>query len=70
VRVENTRGALDDQPVQLLRPNGLSKGFAETMQKIENKRFLDLNFFMGALQPSDPPNLKPSGKKSIRRQTR
>jgi hypothetical protein len=47
--------------VQLLRPNGLSKGFAETVQKIENKCFLDLNFFMRAFQLSNPPYLKPSG---------
>jgi len=31
------------------------------MQKIEDKRFLHLNFFMRALQPSNPPYLKPSG---------
>src|SRR6266542_1700781 len=29
------------------------------MQKIENKRFLNLNFLMRALQPSNPSYLKP-----------
>jgi hypothetical protein len=41
--------------VQLLRANGLSKGFAETVQKIENERLLDLNFLMGPLQASNSP---------------
>jgi hypothetical protein len=55
VRVQNTRSAFDDEPVQLLRPNGFLESLAEAVQKIEDKRFLDLNFFMRALQPSNPP---------------
>src|SRR5262249_3357230 len=60
VRVENARSAFDDEPMQFLRPNGLSEGFAKTVQKIENKRFFDLNFFMRPFQTSNAPYLETS----------
>ncbi len=54
VCVENARRALDDEPVQFMRSNGFAKGFAEPVQKIENKCFLDLNFLMRAFQRANP----------------
>ena len=39
--------------VKLMRPNDIAEGFAEAVQKIEDKVFFDLNFFLG---PFDLPN--------------
>jgi hypothetical protein len=43
--------------MKFLRPNGLSKCFAETVQKIENERFLDLDFLVRTLQCANPARL-------------
>src|ERR1041384_4351993 len=62
VRVQNARSALDNKPVQFLGPDGLPKGFAEAMQKIENQRFLDLDLLVRTLQDSNPPRLEIGAK--------
>ena len=58
VCVQNTRGALDDEPMQFLGSNRFPKRFAQTVQEIEDERFLDLNFLMRALQPANSPRLE------------
>ena len=58
VCIENARSALDDEPMQFLRSNRFPEGFAQTVQEIEDERFLDLDFLMRALQPANPPRLE------------
>jgi hypothetical protein len=48
--------------MKFLRPNGLPEGFAETVQKIENERFLDLDLLVRTLQHSNPPRPEIGGK--------
>ena len=61
VRVQNARGALNNEPVQFLRSNGFSEGFAQTMQEIENQRFLDLDLLVRTFQSANPPCLEAGG---------
>ena len=58
VCIENTRGPLDDEPVQLIRPNSIAKSFSKPVEEIENKSFFDLNFLMRTFQSSNPPDLR------------
>src|SRR5690348_3506996 len=50
VRIEDADRAFDDQPMQVMGPNDIAKGFAEPVEKIENEIFLDLNGFVGTLE--------------------
>ena len=43
--------------MQIVRPNDIAKGFAETVKEIENEIFFDLNFFIRALEHPDAPAL-------------
>ena len=60
--VEDTRCAFDDEPVQFLRSNRFPESLAKPVQEIENERFFDLNFFMGAFQTSNSPRLVVGGE--------
>ena len=62
VRVENARSSLHNEPMQFLGSNGLPKSFTETVQKIENERFLDLDLLVRTLQHPNPPRLEVDGK--------
>ena len=53
VSIENARGAFDDKPMQIVRPDRFGKRFTEPMQEIENERFFDLDFLIGTLQHPD-----------------
>ena len=61
VRVQNARGPLNNEPVQFLRSNGLPERFAETVQEIENERFLDLDLLVRTFQLANPPCLEAGG---------
>ena len=58
MRVENARSPFDDEPMKFLRSNRLSKGFAKSVQEIENERLLDLDFLMRPLQLANPLSLE------------
>src|ERR1700746_1682041 len=62
VCVQNACSTFDNEPMKFLRPNGLPESFAETVQKIENERFLDLDLLMRTLQRANPPRLEIGGK--------
>jgi hypothetical protein len=47
--------------MKLLRPNGLSKCFAQTVEKIENECFLDLDLLVRTLECANPSRLKVAG---------
>ncbi len=57
VRVENTRRTFDNQSMQAVGPDRFAEGFPKSVQKIEDERFLDLNFFFRAFQCPNPPGL-------------
>ena len=61
VSIENARGAFDDKPMQIVRPDRFGKRFTEPMQEIENERFFDLDFLIGTLQHPDAALLPLSG---------
>jgi hypothetical protein len=52
--IQNARRAFHDEPMQLLRSNRLSKGFAQAVQKIENESLFDLDLFVRPLQSANP----------------
>ncbi len=53
--IENADRTLDDQPMEIVRPDDVAKGFAEAMEKIEDEIFLDLDFLLRALELQDAP---------------
>jgi hypothetical protein len=55
--VENPDRTFDDQPMQIVRSNDIAEGFAQTMKKIEDQIFLDLDCFIRALEGADLPTL-------------
>lgn len=55
VGIENADRTFDDQPMQIVWPNDIAKGFPEPMEKIENQIFLDLNGFVRTLEGADAP---------------
>src|SRR5207237_6909449 len=57
VSVENASGTFDNQPVQIVRPDNISKGFAQTVEKIEDEIFFDLDLLFRALELANPPAL-------------
>ena len=54
MRIENAGRTLDDQAVQIGRPDCLGKGLAEAVQEIEDQRLFDLDFLLRALELADP----------------
>ena len=65
MRIENSRRALDDQAVEIGRPDGFRKGRAEPVEEIEDQRLFDLDLFVRPLQLRDSPALdKPGGEPS------
>ena len=57
MRIENADRAFDDQAMQIMRPDGVAKGFAETVEEIEDQSFLDLDFLVRAFEAADAPAL-------------
>src|SRR5436190_22652258 len=55
--IENAGCSFDDESVQFLGSNGFTEGFAEPVQEINNQAFFDLNFLVGAFQPSNSQGL-------------
>jgi hypothetical protein len=55
--IENPDGAFDDQAVQIMRANDVTKRFAQTMKEIENQTLLDLNGFIRTLETANAPAL-------------
>src|SRR5690348_11166934 len=60
--VQYACSTFDNEPMKFLRSNGLLKSFAETVQKIENERFLNLDLLVRTLQSANPPRLEIGGK--------
>ena len=58
LRIHNARGAVDDKPMQFLRSNRFPESLAQTVQEIEDERFLDLDFLMRALEPANSAHLE------------
>src|SRR5437763_11182761 len=48
--IENPCRSLDDQPMQIMRPDRFTKSFPQPVQEIENESFLDLDFFFRSLE--------------------
>ncbi len=66
VRVENAGRAFDNQPMQVVGPDRFAEGFAESVQEIEDQRFLDLNLLLRTFQRPNAPRHAPSGKNPAR----
>jgi hypothetical protein len=47
--------------MQFLRSDRFSESLAQSVQEIEDERFLDLDFLMRALQLANSPRLQPGG---------
>src|SRR3954447_12748782 len=62
LRVQNPGSTFDDQPMQIGRANRFCEGFTEPVEKIEDESFLDLDFFLRALQLPNPDALLPPGE--------
>src|SRR5262245_56741444 len=60
--IENPRRALDNQPVQIVRLDRLTKGFSQSVQKIEDESFFDLDLFLRSLEGMNFPALPKGGK--------
>ena len=57
LRIEDARGAFNNKPMQIARPNRFAKRFAQAMQKIEDERFLDHDFLFRTLELADATSL-------------
>src|SRR6516164_95545 len=68
LRVENSRRTLHNQAMQIGRANRFTERFAEAVEKIENERFFDLNFFLRPFQPSNGVPLPQQCKDPQRKQ--
>ena len=53
LRIEDSRGAFHDQPMQISGADGFGKRLTETVEKIEDERLLDLDFLLGAFELAD-----------------
>src|SRR2546423_5932270 len=53
--------------MQIRRPDRFSKRFAQAVEKIENQRLLDLDFFLRALELADALPLLPPGEGPARK---
>ena len=53
LRIEDARRAFNNKPMQIARPNRFAKRFAQAVQKIEDERFLDLDFLFRTLELAD-----------------
>jgi hypothetical protein len=53
--------------VEIRGADRFGKRFTKAVEKIEDERFLDLDFFLGALQLADAQALLPPGKTPARK---
>ena len=66
MRIENSGRSFHDQAVQVGGPDGLGKGLAQAMQKIEDQRLLDLNLFVREFELAKTLSLLKPGEKPPR----
>ena len=59
LRIEHPRRAFHDQAVQIRGANRFREGFTEPVEKIEDERFFDLDFFLRAFELADADPLLP-----------
>ncbi|PYK67660.1 MAG: hypothetical protein DME50_01760 [Verrucomicrobia bacterium] len=62
MRIKNAGRPFDNQAVQFTGPDGLAKSLSQPVQKIENKRFFNLNFLMRTFEPSNLSRLRPGSE--------
>ncbi len=46
MRVENADRTLHNQPMEIMGPNNIAKGFPKAVKKIKDEAFLDLDFLV------------------------
>ena len=61
LRIQDARGAFDNQTMQIVRAYRFGECFAEPVQKIEDESLLDLDLFFRTLQLPDAERLPPRG---------
>ena len=60
--IENPRGSLDNQPVQIVRLDRFTKGFSQPVQEVEDEGFFDLDLFLRPLEGMNFASLPKGGK--------
>ena len=60
--IEHPGRALDDQSMQIRRPDGFAKGFTEAVEKIEDEGLFDLHLFVGPFQAPNAATLPEKSK--------
>ena len=60
--IENPRRSLDNQPVQIVRPDRFTEGFPQPVQEIEDEGFFDLDLFLRPLESMNFASLPKGGE--------